>query len=297
MATISENLQTIINIKADIKTAIENKGVTVGDASFSEYAGKIDSIEAGGSGSDIITLPNNFKIAYSGYNYSSDWSWPANIKFPQQHDWNHAFAYVKHVTNLPAISTTRPTDIFTRTDFSYMFYNASFIPSYNKEFFDSLDYSNVDTTSYMFYNASIMLDDLYIDSPFLTAMDRMFQNWEYSGMDYTSLPAIVFTDLSNVTTVANAFSVKKKSTGELPAVSTLRLPNLGLGFINNGSSYHDLNLLNLLFTREQVLTIFNDLGTVSVTDAKVRFATDVKALLTDDDIAIATSKGWTVKGT
>ena len=44
MATVAENLQTIIDIKSDIKTAIENKGITVGDTSFSEYAGKIDSI-------------------------------------------------------------------------------------------------------------------------------------------------------------------------------------------------------------------------------------------------------------
>ena len=63
MATIAENLQTIIDIKTDIKTAIENKGVTVGDASFSEYAGKIDNIEGGNA---AWALPNGTRFANGG---------------------------------------------------------------------------------------------------------------------------------------------------------------------------------------------------------------------------------------
>ena len=46
MATIIENLQTILDIKQNIKTAIINKGVEVAnDDSFNSYAEKIDSIE------------------------------------------------------------------------------------------------------------------------------------------------------------------------------------------------------------------------------------------------------------
>ena len=57
MATVAENLQTILDIKNDIKTAIEGKGVAVGDVSFTEYSSKIDSIETGGGsgGSDVNT--------------------------------------------------------------------------------------------------------------------------------------------------------------------------------------------------------------------------------------------------
>lgn len=46
--TIEQNLQTIIDIKQNIKTAIENKGITVGDVSFTEYANKIGEISSGG---------------------------------------------------------------------------------------------------------------------------------------------------------------------------------------------------------------------------------------------------------
>jgi PKD repeat protein len=48
MATVAENLQTIIDSKAAIKAAIEAKGVAVGDAPLTQYASKIGEIEQGG---------------------------------------------------------------------------------------------------------------------------------------------------------------------------------------------------------------------------------------------------------
>lgn len=48
MATIAENLQTIQNIKQDIKRAIENKGVDMTNTPFTEYSTKIDEISSGG---------------------------------------------------------------------------------------------------------------------------------------------------------------------------------------------------------------------------------------------------------
>lgn len=47
MATVAENLQTIIDSKAAIKAAIEAKGVAVGDAPLTQYAGKIEEISGG----------------------------------------------------------------------------------------------------------------------------------------------------------------------------------------------------------------------------------------------------------
>ena len=48
MATIAENLQKIVDIKQDIKIAIENKGVDMTNTPFSEYSTKIDEITTGG---------------------------------------------------------------------------------------------------------------------------------------------------------------------------------------------------------------------------------------------------------
>jgi len=41
MSKIGEQLNTLLEIKKDIKDAIEAKGVTVGDIPFDEYASKI----------------------------------------------------------------------------------------------------------------------------------------------------------------------------------------------------------------------------------------------------------------
>lgn len=57
MATIAEKLQTLQNIKSDIKTSILNKGVEVGD-DFTTYSIAIDSITTGGGGgtdTDVVS--------------------------------------------------------------------------------------------------------------------------------------------------------------------------------------------------------------------------------------------------
>ena len=46
--TISDKLQELIDIKQDIKVAIENKDVDLTGIDFSGYAGKIDEIQTGG---------------------------------------------------------------------------------------------------------------------------------------------------------------------------------------------------------------------------------------------------------
>ena len=48
--SISTEIQRIMTAKTNIKTAIENKGVTVGDGTIDTYAEKIGKIETGGSG-------------------------------------------------------------------------------------------------------------------------------------------------------------------------------------------------------------------------------------------------------
>jgi hypothetical protein len=73
MERISEKLDIIKSSKDDIKTAIEAKGVTVGDIGISEYASKINEIEGndpeltasylslidGSLGANVTKLPNN----------------------------------------------------------------------------------------------------------------------------------------------------------------------------------------------------------------------------------------------
>ena len=84
MGTTAEKLQALSNTKAAIKTAIEAKGVTVGDVRFADYPSKIGEIEQGqvdkkkyGVGIDdllgdvqdgkyYIPQTNTFKLDFSG---------------------------------------------------------------------------------------------------------------------------------------------------------------------------------------------------------------------------------------
>lgn len=61
MGTTADKLNKLSQTKAAIKTAIEAKGVTVGDATFADYPSKIQAISGGGgtpelkSYEDILT--------------------------------------------------------------------------------------------------------------------------------------------------------------------------------------------------------------------------------------------------
>ncbi|PKP53810.1 MAG: hypothetical protein CVT92_02440 [Bacteroidetes bacterium HGW-Bacteroidetes-1] len=61
MTNLPEKLQQLIQTKADIKTAIESKGVTVGDATFSEYVNKIKEIE--GKEWSVLSLPIHMTVS------------------------------------------------------------------------------------------------------------------------------------------------------------------------------------------------------------------------------------------
>lgn len=64
MATIAENLQTILDIKNDIKDAIIAKGVSVADSDgFDTYASKIESITSGITSIDVFA--DGVKFYYS----------------------------------------------------------------------------------------------------------------------------------------------------------------------------------------------------------------------------------------
>ena len=55
--TISDELNRLIQAKADIKSALEEKGLTIGDSStLDEYPALIQEMEVGGGGSDTSTL-------------------------------------------------------------------------------------------------------------------------------------------------------------------------------------------------------------------------------------------------
>ena len=63
---ISDKLQELLDIKQDIKEAIENKDVDLTGVTFDGYAGKIDEIETGGGGT-TGGYRVTFDLEYNGY--------------------------------------------------------------------------------------------------------------------------------------------------------------------------------------------------------------------------------------
>lgn len=193
MATIAENLQTIQTIKNNIKTSIENKGVSVGDVSFTEYSTKIDEITTGGSGGDFdfsvigydTTLNNscNNKIQ-EDIDYSTTIlnNWNPSTTFA-----NNQFSADKKLVYCPLIDTTNVTTM------SQMFYNCT-----NLQFIPLLNTSNVTDMGSMFRNCSSLTSIPQLDTSKAIDISAIFGGCS----KLTSIPSI---DTSSATDMYNVF--------------------------------------------------------------------------------------------
>lgn len=125
MSTIADKLQDLIDAKADMKSAIEEKGITI-IGGLDSYADAIDQIDI--NGGSVVYLRDGTKLAYS--------SWPIETSYEDG-------KFVQH-TLFPNIDFTYVTDM------SYMFYNCNMtdVP------ISTMNLSNITNTSYMFYNCT-----------------------------------------------------------------------------------------------------------------------------------------------
>ena len=71
MSQLINNLNLIVSIKSDIKSAIENKGVDMTGVSFGSYADKIGEISGGGGVNPSGTLEISENGVYDVYSYAS----------------------------------------------------------------------------------------------------------------------------------------------------------------------------------------------------------------------------------
>lgn len=250
--SIADKLQTIQNIKENIKIAINNKGGNVGD-DFTTYATAIDNIEGGGGTGDCtlesITITENGKYypneGIDGYNEV-------------------------------IVNVTTPTDVYMVTD------GVKFKESTFTTLPEGLDFSNVTELNETFKNCA-KLTEININTSNVTEL-----NYTFEGC--TNLETIGELDCSKVDTVIGAF-------GEC-----INLQNLGgfkdLGKSDNANRYIlRFNRSNGL-TRESMLNVFNKLYPIDdiiFVTARIDITDIVKSALSDEDIAIATSKNWVIE--
>lgn len=320
MATIAENLQTILDIKNDIKDAIIAKGVSVADSDgFATYPSKIESIETGTASIDVSE--NGLKFANSTFTEI-----PSIFDFSNVTDMSHMFNLCQKLTSVPQFDTSKVTnmsymfagcinltslplfDTSKVTDMSYMF-NAiplTTIPEFNT--------SNVTTMNGIFYGCDSLTSVPLFDTSKVTNMTNMF----YNCKALTSVPQFntsnvidagsVFNRCSSLTTIPllDWSSVGKNDTVGLTLYGTFynctALVDVG-GFKNVGQSFSRDHYIEFgqspNLSRQSCLNIFNNLYDISSQSfspyCSIKFHATAYNRLSTDDIAIATNKGWSVK--
>lgn len=172
---------------------------------------------------------------------------------------NTMFGYSENCTSVPLFDTSNVTDM------SYAFYGTDItsVPLFNT--------SNVTKISYAFFDCGELLEIPKFNFSKITEIANLFQNC-------TKLNKIDAIDLSNITRTYYAFRNCSSLKEFLPT-------GLKVSFDLSSST---------AFERENLVTVLNNLGTPTTTQTLTIGSTNL-AKLTEEDIAIATQKNWTLK--
>ena len=286
MGTIAENLNTLYDVKENIKTAIENKGVAVGEVPFNEYAQKIDEISVGGGDCEGVLEIQPYSNVGSQFTYKLFYG-----------------SFNNTVINCQALTTLER-----------MFYWSQFgentIPNI-------INTNRVTSTYGMFENAVIHTAPMF-DTSSVNTMERMF--WE------SQIESIPQYDTSNVTNMRTMFVYCRNLTA-IPEINTKNVENVdnmfygcnnlttiplldftsvskfsytfeecssltNLGGFKGLHRTLDLSCSNLI-TRESMLNVFEN-ADVIYDGSYITVSKTVYNKLSEEDIAIATNKGWTI---
>lgn len=161
MATIADNLQTLMDIKDDIRSAIVSKGVDVtDDLSWTEYANKISEITS--RNLSYFPLYNGVSFGLSGWTQAPDCTIVEDIT-----DMQGMFYGCTNLINAPVWLSNINTSTRTRS----MFYECRSLTS-----LVPINTSNVTDAAGMFYNCQALTHIPDMDCSKMQNIDRMFYN-------------------------------------------------------------------------------------------------------------------------
>lgn len=283
-ASIADNLQTLIDCKADMKSAIESKGVTV-TGGLSTYADAIKEINVYGDESQYV-IPADMTLTHS---YDLNPLYKYIIEKRTNCDHLFADGYFSDVTPIEELLDT--SNVVTM---NHMFKDCSNITTA-----PMLNTSNVKDMSWMFYACDNLTTIPQFDTSNVTNMSYMF-----FGCD--NLKSLPLLDTSNVADFKSFFGDENASTNDMLS----NLTDLG-GFKNLGAAFgkpyygYDLGGTGFLWrcpnlTHTSIMNVINNLydcitgsGTSGIIYT-LRVNSNTLALLSEEDIAIATNKGWNI---
>lgn len=303
------------------------------EADFADNIGNRDRYNSGAtksfSNSDLVLAP---KITVRNYYRSGIFNGCKSLRYvpvlnvdPSTTDLTYMFSGCSNLKYVPTFDTsniTNMTGMFSGcihieppmlntssvTNMTSMFNNCQFmgnIPLY--------DTSNVTNMSSMFrasrvdeiplFNTSNVTNMSYMFAPGVGTDTKQFT--EIPSLDTSNVENISFFiyNYSRLTTVAQ-LNLSKATTIQNFLYNCSGLTTLG-GFINLGKAFtgtsavmHTFNLSDSsVLTKESIMNVINNLAApddTAVTDATLNLSAASYALLSADDIAIATAKRWSV---
>lgn len=186
----------------------------------------------------------------------------------------HAFSYCGSLTTIPQLDTSNVTDM------SYMFDHCTSLI-----FVSQLDTSNVTNMNGMFYYCSNLTSIPQLDTSNVTNMNSML----YYCQKLTTIPQL---DCSKVTDIG-LFGYS----GNSSIVNLGGFKNLGMQkSLSNTTGNYFLGYANKL-THESIMNVINNLydrASAGYTVLTLKLHANTLALLSDEEKAIATNKGWTL---
>ena len=278
-----DNLEILVEIKNDIKTAIEDAGGEI-TGGLITYA---DSIRY-----PVLLLPPGLKF-YNSYNV-------ADYDYSNYTDMSYMFWKELHDESMPELTSINLLGTSNVTNMRLMFYNTSI---QNINLFDT---SNVTDFVGMFEGTPISNIPM-LDTRNGELMGSMFMYTKISefpkinihnaitisqiARHCENLVSIPLLDGTNLHTASSAFAECHALTNIAGIKNFGKNPDMTSNTIKNmfGSSS--------LITEQSCINIFNNLydrATAGYSIVNMSFEPEVIARLTDEDIAIATNKGWTI---
>ena len=175
---------------------------------------------------------------------------------------------MKFMFNSGKLTTIPQLDTSNVVDMSYMFNNCS-----NLATIPLLDTSKVTNMIYMFYGCSKLTTIPHLDTSNVLNMNNMFYN------------------CSNLTTIPELDAQKLAYSSSLEAIFTgcTKLTSIGLyGF------RYSVDISSTALGHDAIVAFLNQAGTAYNSSQKIKMSSAKLALLSDEEKAIATNKGWTL---
>ena len=198
---------------------------------------------------------------------------------------NSMFRSCSSLTNVPLFNTSNVRDM------SYMFYYCNSLTTV--PLFDTSNVTNM-------YNMFFGCNALTTVPQFNTSKCQNFQNMFANCSSLTTVPEFDFSGFKGTEYKGSEiFGTSYNYPTNLTTIGGFK--DIGKAYSGGASSNKDILLQYLSkLTRESVLNVFNkvydmNLNTAQTGAVNIKLHANVKALLSDEDIAIATNKGWTVQ--